>query len=146
MWGKNYHMKKWILLTGLFISCQEDEPIPFDETLPIINIDKIRITESGGGFGMPTTFSLSFTGEIINQTENVFKTYRQNMSFTAANGNQVNGEMTLPMFRWLCPYDTLYGGGQSDNFAEGFIDSIMAWEKLATGSIITYGVGNECDN
>ena len=139
-------MKKWILLVSLFISCQEDKPDPFDETLPLINIDKIRIVESGGGFGVPPTYSLSFSGEIINLTENVFKTYRQNVKFTALNGNQVNGQMTLPMFRWLCPYDTLYSGGQTDNFEEGFIDSVVTWGMVATGSIITYGVGNECDN
>ena len=139
-------MKKWILLVSLFISCQEDKPDPFDETLPLINIDKIRIVESGGGFGVPPTYSLSFSGEIINLTENVFKTYRQNVNFTAANGNQVDGQMTLPMFRWLCPYDTLYSGGQTDNFEEGFIDSVVTWGMVATGSIITYGVGNECDD
>ena len=139
-------MKKWILLVSLFISCQEDKPDPFDETLPLINIDKIRIVESGGGFGVPPTYSLSFSGEIINLTENVFKTYRQNVKFTALNGNQVNGQMTLPMFRWLCPYDTLYSGGQTDNFEENFIDSVVTWGMVATGSIITYGVGNECDN
>ena len=139
-------MKKWILLVSLFISCQEDKPDPFDETLPLINIDKISIVESGGGFGVPPTYSLSFSGEIINLTENVFKTYRQNVKFTALNGNQVDGQMTLPMFRWLCPYDTLYSGGQTDNFAEGFIDSVVTWGMVATGSIITYGVGNECDD
>ena len=139
-------MKKWILLVSLFISCQEDKPDPFDETLPLINIDKIRIVESGGGFGVPPTYSLSFSGEIINLTENVFKTYRQNVKFTALNGNQVNGQMTLPMFRWLCPYDTLYSGGQTDNFEEGFIDSVVTWGMVVTGSIITYGVGNECDD
>jgi|TARA_Y100000780_G_C13303586_1_gene271152 hypothetical protein len=139
-------MKKWILLVSLFISCQEDKPDPFDETLPLINIDKIRIVESGGGFGVPPTYSLSFSGEIINLTENVFKTYRQNVKFTALNGNQVNGQMTLPMFRWLCPYDTLYSGGQTDNFEENFIDSVVTWGMVATGSIITYGVGNECDD
>ena len=139
-------MKKWILLVSLFISCQEDKPDPFDETLPLVNIDKIRIVESGGGFGVPPTYSLSFSGEIINLTENVFKTYRQNVKFTALNGNQVNGQMTLPMFRWLCPYDTLYSGGQTDNFEEGFIDSVVTWGMVATGSIITYGVGNECDD
>ena len=139
-------MKKWILLVSLFISCQEDKPDPFDETLPLINIDKIRIVESGGGFGVPPTYSLSFSGEIINLTENVFKTYRQNVKFTALNGNQVNGQMTLPMFRWLCPYDTLYSGGQTDNFEENFIDSVVSWCMVATGSIITYGVGNECDD
>ena len=139
-------MKKWILLVSLFISCQEDKPDPFDETLPLINIDKIRIVESGGGFGVPPTYSLSFSGEIINLTENVFKTYRQNVKFTALNGNQVDGQMTLPMFRWLCPYDTLYSGGQTDNFEEGFIDSVVTWGMVATGSIITYGVGNECDD
>ena len=139
-------MKKWILLVSLFISCQEDKPDPFDETLPLINIDKIRIVESGGGFGVPPTYSLSFSGEIINLTENVFKTYRQNVEFTALNGNQVDGQMTLPMFRWLCPYDTLYSGGQTDNFEENFIDSVVTWGMVATGSIITYGVGNECDD
>ena len=139
-------MKKWILLVSLFISCQEDKPDPFDETLPLINIDKIRIVESGGGFGVPPTYSLSFSGEIINLTENVFKTYRQNVKFTALNGNQVDGQMTLPMFRWLCPYDTLYSGGQTDNFEESFIDSVVTWGMVATGSIITYGVGNECDD
>jgi hypothetical protein len=139
-------MKKWILLVSLFISCQEDKPDPFDETLPLINIDKIRIVESGGGFGVPPTYSLSFSGEIINLTENVFKTYRQNVKFTALNGNQVDGQMTLPMFRWLCPYDTLYSGGQTDNFEENFIDSVVTWGMVATGSIITYGVGNECDD
>ena len=144
--GKNYRMKKWILLVSLFISCQEDKPDPFDETLPLINIDKIHIVESGGGFGVPPTYSLSFSGEIINLTENVFKTYRQNVKFTALNGNQVDGQMTLPMFRWLCPYDTLYSGGQTDNFEEGFIDSVVTWGMVATGSIITYGVGNECDD
>ena len=139
-------MKKWILLVSLFISCQEDKPDPFDETLPLINIDKIRIVESGGGFGVPPTYSLSFSGEIINLTENVFKTYRQNVKFTALNGNQVDGQMTLPMFRWLCPYDTLYSGGQTDNFEESFIDSVVTWGMVATGSIITYGAGNECDD
>ena len=95
---------------------------------------------------MPTTYALSFSATIINQTDNVFKTYRQNVSFTAANGNQVNGQITLPMFRWRCPFDTLNGGGNSVNFEEGFIDSVITWEMIETGTIITYGVGNECDD
>ncbi len=139
-------MKKWILLLGLLIGCQKNEPDTFDETLPIVNLDKFRIAESGGGFGMPTTYALSFTGEIINQTENVFKTYRQNILFTAANGKQVVGQVTLPMLRWLCPFDTLYGGGKSEDFEEGFIDSVVTYEMLEDGLKVTYGEGNECDN
>jgi hypothetical protein len=50
------------------------------------------------------------------------------------------------MFRWLCPFDTLYGGGKSVSFEEGFIDSVITWEMIKTGTIITYGVGNECDD
>jgi len=139
-------MKKWIFLLGLIIGCQEDQPEPFDETLPIISLDKFLIGESGGGFGMPTTYALSYTGEIINPTDNVFKTYRQNVRITAANGNQVIGQIKLPLFRWLCPFDTLYSGGKSDNFEEGFIDSVVAWETIQDGLIVTYGVGNECDD
>ncbi len=138
-------MKKWILLLGLFIGCQENQPA-FDDKLPKLNLENFSIAESGGGFGMPTTHALSFTGEIINQTENVFKTYRQNIVFTAANGNQVTGQMSLPMFRWLCPFDTLYGGGKSEDFEPGFIDSVVAWEAVETGLIVTYGDGDECDN
>ena len=139
-------MKKWILLFSLFWGCQEDKPEPFDETLPKVDFTKFSIVESGGGFGIPTTYALSFSATIINQTDNVFKTYRQNVSFTAVNGNQVNGQITLPMFRWLCPFDTLNGGGKSVSFEEGFIDSVITWEMIETGTIITYGVGNECDD
>ena len=139
-------MKKWILLFCLFWGCQEDQPEPFDEMLPKVDFTKFSIVESGGGFGMPTTYALSFSATIINQTDNVFKTYRQNVSFTAANGNQVNGQITLPMFRWLCPFDTLNSGGKSVSFEEGFIDSVITWEMIETGRIITYGVGNECDD
>ena len=79
-------------------------------------------------------------------TDNVYKTYRQNVVFTAANGNQVTGEMGLPMFRWLCPYDSLYGGGRSDNFENStFIDSIVSWEAINDGLIVNYGEGDECD-
>lgn len=139
-------MKKWILLFSLFWGCQEDQPESFDETMPKVDFTKFSIVESGGGFGMPTTYALSFSATIINQTDNVFKTYRQNVSFTAVNGNQVNGQITLPMFRWLCPFDTLNGGGKSVSFEEGFIDSVITWEMIETGTIITYGVGNECDD
>lgn len=139
-------MKKWILLFSLFWGCQEDKPELFDKMLPKVDFTKFSIVESGGGFGMPTTYALSFSAIIINQTDNVFKTYRQNVSFTAANGNQVNGQITLPMFRWLCPFDTLNGGGKSVSFEEGFIDSVITWEMIETGTIITYGVGNECDD
>jgi len=125
---------------------KEDQPEPFDEMLPKVDFTKFSIVGSGGGFGMPTTYALSFSATIINQTDNVFKTYRQNVSFTAANGNQVNGQITLPMFRWLCPFDTLNSGGKSVSFEEGFIDSVITWEMIETGRIITYGVGNECDD
>ena len=135
-----------MLLFSLFLGCQEDQPEPFDEMLPKVDFTKFSIVGSGGGFGMPTTYALSFSATIINQTDNVFKTYRQNVSFTAANGNQVNGQITLPMFRWLCPFDTLNGGGKSVSFEEGFIDSVITWEMIKTGTIITYGVGNECDD
>jgi hypothetical protein len=139
-------MKKWILFFSLFWGWQEDQPERFDETLPKVDFTKFSIVESGGGFGIPTTYALSFSATIINQTDNVFKTYRQNVSFTAVNGNQVNGQITLPMFRWLCPFDTLNGGGKSVSFEEGFIDSVITWEMIKTGTIITYGVGNECDD
>jgi len=139
-------MKKWILLFSLFWGCQEDQPEPFDETLPKVDFTKFSIVESGGGMGTPATYALSFSATIINQTDNVFKTYRQNASFTAANGNQVNGQITLPRFRWLCPFDTLNGSGKSVSFEEGFIDSVITWEMIETGKIITYGVGNECDD
>lgn len=139
-------MKKWIVLFSLFWGCQEYQPDLFDKMLPKVDFTKFSIVESGGGFGMPTTYALSFSATIINQTDNVFKTYRQNVSFTAVNGNQVNGQITLPMFRWLCPFDTLNGGGKSVSFEEGFIDSVITWETIETGTIITYGVGNECDD
>jgi hypothetical protein len=84
-------MKKWILLFSLFWGCQEDQPEPFDEMLPKVDFTKFSIVGSGGGFGMPTTYALSFSAIIMNQTDNVFKTYRQNVNFTAANGNLVNG-------------------------------------------------------
>ena len=76
-----------------------------------------------------------------------FKTYRQKITFTAANGNQTTGEITLPMFRWLCPYDTLYGGGRSDSFeTAAFIDSVVSWEAIESGLMVNYGTGSECDN
>ena len=91
------------------------------------------------------TFSLSFYGHIIYLTENVYKTYRQKIVFTAENGNQVTGEMGLPMFRWLCPFDTLYGGGKSDAFESAtFLDSIVSWETISDGLIVNYGEGDEC--
>ena len=107
---------------------------------------RVNIQVNGGGMGTPATYALSFSATIINQTDNVFKTYRQNASFTAANGNQVNGQITLPMFQWLCPFDTLNVGGKSVSFEKGFIDSVITWEMIETGKIITYGVGNECDD
>ena len=142
----NFNMKKLILFCLLFIGCSEDEGETFDNSLPKLNLDKFRVVEAGGGFGMPTTYSLSFSGYIINLTDNVYKTYRQNVVFTAANGNQVTGEMGLQMFRWLCPYDSLYGGGRSDNFENStFIDSIVSWEAINDGLIVNYGEGDECD-
>lgn len=139
-------MKKWILFITLFCGCQEDQPEPFDETLPKIEFDKFTIVEFGGDFGAPTTYGLSFFANIINQTDNVFKSYRQNIRFTAANGNQVMGQITLPMFRWLCPFDTLHSGGKSDMFEESYIDSVVGWEMITDGLIVIYGDGNECDN
>ena len=96
-------MKKWILLFSLFWGCQEDQPEPFDETLPKIDFTKFSIVASGGGFGMPTTYALSFSATIINQTDNVFKTYRQNISFTAANGNQLMDKSHYPCFDGSAP-------------------------------------------
>ena len=132
----------------LLIGCEDkNKQSEFDNTLPTLDIDNYRIVEEGGGFGMSATYALSFSGYIINTTENVFKTYRQKITFTAANGNQTTGEITLPMFRWLCPYDTLYGGGRSDSFeTAAFIDSVVSWEAIESGLMVNYGIGNECDN
>ena len=138
-------MKKWILLLVLSIGCQENKE-PFDEELPKFELDKIVVLKEGGDFGSPITYSLSFTGNLINLTDNVFKSFRQQMLFPAANGNQINGQISLPMFRWLCPYDTLYSGGKSDNFEESYIDSIVSFKGIDDGLIIVYGEGNECDN
>ena len=141
-------MKRILLIVILFIGCEDkNKQSEFDNTLPTLDIDKYRIVEEGGGFGMAATYSLSFSGYIINPTDNVFKTYRQKITFTAANGNQTTGEITLPMFRWLCPYDTLYGGGRSDSFETAtFIDSVVSWEAIESGLMVNYGIGNECEN
>ena len=141
----NFNMKKLILFCILFIGCSEDNAEEFDNSMPKLDLDKFRVLESGGGFGMPTTYSLSFSGHIINLTENVYKTYRQKIVFTAENGNKVTGEMGLPMFRWLCPFDTLYGGGKSDAFESAtFLDSIVSWETISDCLIVNYGEGDEC--
>ena len=66
--------------------------------------------------------------------------------FTAANGNQLTGEISLPMFRWLCPFDTLYGGGKSGNFEEGYIDSVVSFKSIEDGLLVIYGEGDECDD
>ena len=71
-------MKKILLIVILFIGCEDkNKQSEFDNTLPTLDIDKYRIVEEGGGFGMAATYSLSFSGYIINPTDNVFKTYRQ---------------------------------------------------------------------
>jgi|TARA_B100000929_G_scaffold212671_1_gene169795 hypothetical protein len=142
-------MKKILFIGMLLIGCEDNKgkQSEFDSSLPTLNLDKFRIVEAGGGFGMATTYSLSFSGYIINTTENVFKTYRQQIIFTAANGNQTTGEITLPMFRWLCPFDSLYGGGKSENVETAtYIDSVVSWEAIESGLIVNYGTGNECDN
>ena len=73
-------------------------------------------------------------------------TLKQNILFTAANGNQLTGEISLPMFRWLCPFDTLYGGGKSGNFEEGYIDSVVSFKSIEDGLLVIYGEGDECDD
>lgn len=138
-------MKKWILLLVIFFGCQENQPA-FDEELPKIELDKIVVLKEGGGFGTPIIYSLSFSGNLINLTDNVFKSYRQQIQFTAANGNQINAGISLPMFRWLCPHDTLYSGGRSDNFEENYIDSVVSFVAIEDGLVVVYGDGDECDN
>ena len=53
----------------LLIGCEDkNKQSEFDSTLPTLDIDKYRIVEEGGGFGMSATYSLSFSGYIINTT------------------------------------------------------------------------------
>ena len=60
-------MKKILLIVILSIGCEDkNKQSEFDNTLPTLDIDKYRIVEEGGGFGMVATYSLSFSGYIIN--------------------------------------------------------------------------------
>ena len=140
---------KYLLLIILFFACgdNDDSENSFDNTLPQIDLDasSFRLIITGGGFGETESVRLNFTGNIINNTDNVFKTYRQNVIFTANNGNEITGQFSLPLLRWLCPYDTLIGGGRSDTFQPGFIDSVISWKIVQDGLIAVYGIGNECD-
>ena len=138
-------MKRILFILTLMLGCEDNKDNGFDNALPDIELDKITIVATGGGFGLPPAYSLSFSGNIINSTDNVFKSFRQNILFTAANGNQLTGEISLPMFRWLCPFDTLYGGGKSGNFEEGYIDSVVSFKSIEDGLLVIYGEGDECD-
>ena len=94
-------MKKILLIVILFIGCEDkNKQSEFDNTLPTLDIDKYRIVEEGGGFGMAATFSLIFSGYIINPTDNVFNTYRQKITFTSPTGTQTTGAIHFPMFSW----------------------------------------------
>ena len=49
-------MKRILLIVMLLIACEDkNKQSEFDNTLPTLNIDKYRIVEEGGGFGMATT-------------------------------------------------------------------------------------------
>jgi len=135
-------MKKLCIMLAIFIGCAENRKL--DEQLPTIEISETKILTEGGGL-VPITYRLGFNGNIINLTDEVFKSFRQTVIFTAENGNQVDAPVALPMFRWLCPRDTLIFSGKSKNFSEGFIDSVVSFEVIEIGQIIIYGQGDECD-
>ena len=139
-------MKRILFILTLMLGCEDNKDNGFDNALPDIELDKITIVATGGGFGLPPDYSLFFSGNIINSTDNVFKSFRQNILFTAANGNQLTGQISLPMFRWLCPFDTLYGGGKSGNFEKGYIDSVVSFKSIEDGLLVIYGEGDECDD
>ena len=140
---------KLFILFALIIGCTDnnDPDDNFDSTLPNIELDtkSFKLIVTGGGFGESESVRINFSGSIANNTDNVFKTYRQNILFTAQNGNEITGQFTLPILRWLCPFDTLIGGGRSDTFQPGFIDSVVSWKIIEQGLIAVYGIGNECD-
>ena len=96
-------MKKWILLFSLFWGCQEDQPEPFDETLPKVDFTKFSIVESGGGFGMPTTYALSFSATIINQTDNVFKPIARMLVLPQSMGIRLMDKSHYPCFDGSAP-------------------------------------------
>lgn len=135
-------MKKLLLMLAILIGCAENRKS--DEVLPEIEVTESKVIEEGGGL-VPITYRLSFKGNIINHSDDVFKSFRQTVVFNAANGNQVDAPIGLPMFRWLCPRDTLIFSGKSKTFAEGYIDSVVSYEALEIGQIVVYGQGNECD-
>ncbi|SVD87240.1 uncharacterized protein METZ01_LOCUS440094 [marine metagenome] len=136
-------MKKLLIALAFIMGCDQNTNSE-DDDLPKIELSEIKVVQEGGGLA-PITYSLGFKGNIINTTDNVFKSFRQTVIFNAANGNQIDAEMGLPMFRWLCPRDTLFSGGKSKDFEEGFIDSVISYEPIDLGLIVVYGQGNECD-
>ncbi len=135
-------MKKCLMVLAVLVGCAENRKL--DEQLPIIEVKETKVIEEGGGL-VPVTYRLSFKGEIINLSDDVFKSFRQTVIFTAENGNQVDAPIGLPMFRWLCPKDTLIFSGKSKTFAEGYIDSVVSYKAVEIGQIVVYGQGNECD-
>ena len=139
---KKNTMKRILLVLAVLVGCAENKKL--DEQLPEIKVTESKVITEGGGL-LPITYRLSFKGNIINLSDDVFKSFRQTVVFNAANGNQVDAPIGLPMFRWLCPRDTLNFFGKSKTFAEGYIDSVVSYEAVEIGQIIVYGQGNECD-
>lgn len=141
-------MNKWILAAALLVGCQESGSTDdFDDTLPEIIFDQISV-DAPGGFDQTDLYAIAFKTRIVNPTENVFKTFRQDILFTGANGNLVTGQLTLPMLHWLCPLDTLIADEtKSEPFEQGFIDSVISAEPVTEGEglMIVYGKGDECN-
>lgn len=135
-------MKKIFIFLAIFIACEENKES--EDSLPIIEVTETSVVQAGGGL-LPITYHLAFKGNIINPTEEVFKTFRQSVLFKAENGNQVDAQIGLPLFRWLCPDSSLLFAGKSNDFAEGYIDSIVSYVPVDIGLVVVYGQGDECD-
>ena len=63
-------MKKLCIMLAIFIGCAENRKL--DEQLPTIEISETKILTEGGGL-VPITYRLGFKGNIINLTDEVFK-------------------------------------------------------------------------
>lgn len=129
-----------LILTCFLAACQDKEE-EFDDSLPVVEISDMRITPLGPGNQV-----IMFATRITNLTNNVFLTYRQSVLFTAQNGEQVEGDFSLPYGQTLCPDSALsYSGNQSNAFVEGLIDSIITVELIDDNLIVIYGKKEICE-
>ena len=81
---KRNTMKRILLILAVLVGYAENRKL--DEQLPEIEVTESKVITEGGGL-LLITYRLSFKGNIINLSDDVFKSFRQTVVFNATNGN-----------------------------------------------------------